>query len=109
MQHDTLAMPLLAFIINQSRLEHTKLLNELSDKQPNEETIFKEAEIFKNLETLETIHHYLQVTSEEQFQVLIKHFDKATIEVLYTVMTKAHNSIASIKHHLIERKELLTR
>lgn len=109
MQQDTLAMPLLAFIINQSRLEYTKALEHLSDKEPNEDTIFKEAQIFKNLETLETIHHYLQTMSEEQFQVLIKHFDKATIDVLYTVMTKAHNSIASIKHHLIERKELLNR
>jgi hypothetical protein len=109
MQQDTLAMPLLAFIINQSRLEYTKALEPLSDKEPNEDTIFKEAEIFNNLETLSTIQHYLDISSEEQFQALVKHFDKTTIEVLYTAITKAHNSIASIKHHLIERKELLTR
>jgi len=109
MQQDTLAMPLLAFLIQQSSIENNQNLLALSDKQPNEETIFKEAEILHDVETLNTVQHYLEVTTEEQFQELVKHFDKATLDVLYTVITKAHNSIASIKHHLIERKELLTR
>jgi len=108
MQQDSLFMPMMGFVVCQTIADCEKQLLSFSDKEPNEETIFIENELSSKIETLNSLVPYLD-SSQEQFLELMKHFDKATIDALYSAFTLAHVTIGTVKHHLTESKELLLR